>query len=87
MIGVDNDKLAPFAMPPLTTIDNNLDVVVGRAARMIVSGVTGRALPSSPQVTPVSLVVASRPDSGRHHNARLDNSRSGFGRALTRRFG
>ncbi|WP_262060202.1 LacI family DNA-binding transcriptional regulator [Streptomyces sp. STR69] len=57
VIGVDNDKLAPFAMPPLTTIDNNLDVVVGRLARMIVSGVTGRALPASPQVTPLSLVV------------------------------
>ncbi|MFD8815033.1 substrate-binding domain-containing protein, partial [Streptomyces sp. NPDC059627] len=57
VIGVDNDKLAPFAMPPLTTIDNNLDVVVGRAARMIVSGVTGRSLPTPPQATPLSLVV------------------------------
>jgi DNA-binding LacI/PurR family transcriptional regulator len=57
VIGVDNDKLAPFAMPPLTTIDNNLDVVVGRAARMIVNGVTGRSLPTPPQVTPLSMVV------------------------------
>ncbi|MCX4767313.1 LacI family transcriptional regulator [Streptomyces sp. NBC_01275] len=57
VIGVDNDKLAPFAMPPLTTIDNNLDVLVGRAARMIVNGVTGRSLPTPPQVTPLSLVV------------------------------
>ncbi|MDH6220349.1 LacI family DNA-binding transcriptional regulator [Streptomyces pseudovenezuelae] len=57
VIGVDNDKLAPFAMPPLTTIDNNLDVVVGRAARMIVNGVTGRSLPTQPQITPLSLVV------------------------------
>ncbi|WP_329310637.1 LacI family DNA-binding transcriptional regulator [Streptomyces sp. NBC_01262] len=57
VIGVDNDKLAPFAMPPLTTIDNNLDVVVGRAARMIINGVTGRSLPTLPQVTPLSLVV------------------------------
>ncbi|MEU3616365.1 LacI family DNA-binding transcriptional regulator [Streptomyces sp. NPDC006872] len=57
VIGVDNDKLAPFAMPPLTTIDNNLDVLAGRAARMIVNGVTGRSLPAPPQVTPLSLVV------------------------------
>ncbi|MGW2050292.1 LacI family DNA-binding transcriptional regulator [Streptomyces sp. NPDC001858] len=57
VIGVDNDKLAPFAMPPLTTIDNNLDVLVGRAARMIVNGVTGRSLPTPPLVTPLSLVV------------------------------
>ena len=57
VIGVDNDKLAPFAVPPLTTIDNNLDVVAGRVARMIVNGVTGRALPTTPQVAPLSLVV------------------------------
>ncbi|MFG2377747.1 LacI family DNA-binding transcriptional regulator [Streptomyces sp. NPDC048504] len=57
VIGVDNDKLAPFAVPPLTTIDNNLDVAVGRLARMIVNGVTGQSQPSVPQVTPLTLVV------------------------------
>lgn len=58
VIGADNDRLAAFAVPPLTTIDNNLDVLVARAARMIVSGVTGdTTLATTPQETPLSLVV------------------------------
>ncbi|MFJ9563126.1 LacI family DNA-binding transcriptional regulator [Streptomyces fuscichromogenes] len=57
VIGVDNDKLAPFAVPPLTTIDNNLDILAGRVARLIVGSIADDTVPAVPQSVPVSLVV------------------------------
>ncbi|MET8976408.1 LacI family DNA-binding transcriptional regulator [Streptomyces sp. NPDC004539] len=57
VVGVDNDKLAPFATPPLTTVDNNMDAVVGWFVKVIVGRLDGRRPAELPETVPVTLVV------------------------------
>lgn len=57
VIGVDNIPLAPFAHPPLTSIDNNIDLVSAHLAEMIVSGIAGKRPPSPPRSDAITLVI------------------------------
>lgn len=57
VIGVDNIALAPFADPPLTTIDQNLDIVAKHLAELVAAGIAGLPLPRMPRSESLTLVV------------------------------
>lgn len=57
VIGVDNIALAAFADPPLTTVDQNIDVVAGHLAELVAAGIAGRPLPRMPRTESLTLVV------------------------------
>jgi DNA-binding LacI/PurR family transcriptional regulator len=57
VIGVDNISLAPFADPPLTTIDQNLAVAAKHLARLVAAGTAGAPLPRMPRSESLTLVV------------------------------
>ncbi len=57
LIGVDNIPLAPFADPPLTTIDQNVDVSAKHLAQLVRAGIDGEPLPRVPRSESVTLVV------------------------------
>ena len=57
VIGVDNEPLAQFAHPPLTTIDHHHQVVAAHLARVVVSGITGGTPPDPPRSAAISLVI------------------------------
>lgn len=57
LIGVDNIPLAPFADPPLTTIDQNVDLSAKHLAKLVRAGIDGEPLPKVPRSESVTLVV------------------------------
>jgi DNA-binding LacI/PurR family transcriptional regulator len=57
VIGVDNVPLAPFAYPPLTTIDQNVAMLTAHLADMIVSGIAGKRAPRAPRSESIALVI------------------------------
>ncbi|MFJ3667160.1 LacI family DNA-binding transcriptional regulator [Streptomyces sp. NPDC090106] len=59
VIGADNIPLAPFAGPPLTTIDHNQAVLVTHLARVIVAGIEGDTPPDTPALHPTLIVRQS----------------------------
>jgi DNA-binding LacI/PurR family transcriptional regulator len=57
VIGVDNIPLAPFAHPPLTTIDQNLGALTTHLAGMIVGGIAGAHTTRAPRSEALALVI------------------------------
>ena len=57
VIGVDNIPLAPFAFPPLTTIDQHIDVVAKHLVALVRAGIAGEPLPATPRSEAVTVVV------------------------------
>ncbi|SFW75207.1 LacI family DNA-binding transcriptional regulator [Amycolatopsis australiensis] len=47
VIGVDNIPTAPFAAPPLTTVDQDIERISAQLAAIIVAGITGKRPPRS----------------------------------------
>ncbi len=57
VIGVDNIRLAAFADPPLSTIDQNLDLLAAHVGALVSAGIAGRPLPPAPRSEALTLVV------------------------------
>ncbi|GAB7192091.1 LacI family DNA-binding transcriptional regulator [Kineococcus sp. NUM-3379] len=57
VIGVDDTPLAPFAAPPLTTIDPNVDAFVAYLTAAVLHGTAGGDPPPRPRPDAVTLVV------------------------------
>jgi DNA-binding LacI/PurR family transcriptional regulator len=57
VIGVDNIPLAPFAVPPLTTIDNNPESFAAHLVELVMSGITGKPPKRPVHTEDVTLVV------------------------------
>jgi len=58
IVGVDNEPLSEFTVPPLTTIDQHADAGAAALASLIVAGVAGTAPAAPPKsIEIVSLVV------------------------------
>lgn len=57
VIGVDNVPLAPFASPPLTTIDQKQEMIAAHLARAVVDGLAGKTPPPPPRSELFELVV------------------------------
>jgi DNA-binding LacI/PurR family transcriptional regulator len=57
VIGMDNIPLAPFAVPPLTTIDQNLGMAARHLAALVTAGIAGDPLPRMPRSESLTLVV------------------------------
>lgn len=57
VIGVDNIPLAPFAFPPLTTIDQHIRVVAKHLVALVRAGIAGEPLPATPRSEAVTVVV------------------------------
>lgn len=57
VIGVDNIALAPFASPPLTSIDQNEEILADHLAALIRAGIAGEPLPAMPRSESVSVIV------------------------------
>lgn len=57
VIGVDNVPTAPFASPPLTTVDQNIAAISAHLARMVTHGIAGKRPPRPPRSDVITLVV------------------------------
>ncbi len=57
VIGVDNIPLAPFAFPPLTTIDQHIGIVAQHLVALVRAGIAGDPLPRMPRSEAVTVVV------------------------------
>lgn len=57
VIGMDNIPLAPFAVPPLTTIDQNLGLAARHLVALVTAGIAGAPLPRMPRSESLTLVL------------------------------
>jgi DNA-binding LacI/PurR family transcriptional regulator len=57
VIGVDNEPLAKFTVPALTTIDQKPDVVAAHLAQVVKNGISGKAAPKAPRTDALELVI------------------------------
>jgi DNA-binding LacI/PurR family transcriptional regulator len=57
VIGVDNEPLAKFTIPALTTIDQKPDVVAAHLAQVVRNGISGKAAPKAPRTEALELVI------------------------------
>jgi DNA-binding LacI/PurR family transcriptional regulator len=57
VIGVDNEPLAKFTAPALTTIDQKADVVAAHLAQVVSNGIAGRPAPKAPRTEALELVI------------------------------
>jgi DNA-binding LacI/PurR family transcriptional regulator len=57
VIGVDDIPLAPFAAPPLTTVNQHTRTIAAHLTEMILGGLGGARPPQPPRTETVSLVV------------------------------
>lgn len=57
VIGVDNIPTAPFASPPLTTIDQDITGISRHLVRMVTQGIAGKRPPRPPLANLLRLVV------------------------------
>lgn len=57
VIGVDDIPLAPFACPPLTTVNQNIPLVSRHLAALLRAGISGEPLPAMPRSESLTLVV------------------------------
>lgn len=57
VIGVDNIPTAPYASPPLTTVDQDTDEMGAQLSRMLVDGIAGRPREAADTERIVRLVV------------------------------
>lgn len=57
VIGVDDTPLAPLAAPPLTSVSQDVGVLVDHFLRAVAAGVAGEVAPRAPRTESVSLVI------------------------------
>ena len=57
VIGVDNEPLARFTAPSLSTVDQNQDMVVDHLAGIVFNGIFGEPIPPAPRSDALSLLV------------------------------
>jgi DNA-binding LacI/PurR family transcriptional regulator len=57
VIGVDNIPTAPFANPPLTTVDQNLAAMSAHLSSMVTHGIGGKRPPRRPGSDIITLIV------------------------------
>jgi len=57
VIGVDNVPTAPFASPPLTTVDQDIAAISVHLSRMVTHGIAGKRPPRPPRSDVITLVV------------------------------
>jgi DNA-binding LacI/PurR family transcriptional regulator len=57
VIGVDNEPLSQFAVPPLTTIDQRHGVIARHLADIVTYGVAGKTPPQAPRSEALTLIV------------------------------
>jgi DNA-binding LacI/PurR family transcriptional regulator len=57
LIGFDDDLLSRYMNPPLTTVTNPAPGLGAEAARLLISKLKGRPLPSPRSVLPTSLAL------------------------------
>jgi DNA-binding LacI/PurR family transcriptional regulator len=57
VIGVDNEPLAQFAAPPLTSVDQRHDLIALHLAEVVTCGIAGEAEPTPPRSDALTLVI------------------------------
>lgn len=57
VVGVDNISTAPFASPPLTTVDQDIPGISAQLSRMVIQGIAGKRPPRPPLENLLTLVV------------------------------
>ncbi len=57
VIGADNIPTAPFASPPLTTVDQDIATISRHLSRLVTHGIGGKRPPRPPRTGVITLVV------------------------------
>lgn len=57
VVGADDIPTAPYALPPLTTVRQDVPEITARVADLVIHGVTGRSRPVRPPAQLLSVVV------------------------------